>query len=1167
MFTPPLTNGNITTTHRIGTDGSDIITSQTGYDMAGQMAWSTDALGHQTTFTNYTDASGQSVQLVNRQGTTSTQTSARDHSLLSKKGNAAPQVRYDYGAAQNGGVAHRFVKTIQLDGNDNDTAEWTQTFQDAAGRTTKTVYVDGAEATSLYNGLGQLSTQIDPDGVTTLYQYNPAGQLEYTAIDANRNGAIDMTGPDQVTRTVSDVAVHGTNVVRRTQTFVYADGTGNPTLVSSTETAVDAQRSWSYSGRGTNETDTSFTGAGAWTSTQTVADGTITTTSYQANRAVGLVVSDPSITLRQEAREYDTHNRLWKVTDARNGTTTYGYNDADQITSVTTPTPGTGQSAQITTTVYDDFGRPGLVQAADSTWLTNTYFANGLIQMKLGGKDYPAAYTYDYAGRKQTMTTWGASGAAITTWKYNSRGQLQSKVYPDGNGPTFTYTPAGRVLTRTWARGVVTTSAYDTAGRLQQTSYSDGTPSINLGYNRMGRVSSINGAVSGTLQYSALGQLLAEDISDANLGYGSQLRSTLDGLNRVQAVNNWTIQYASTLGYTGSRMINVSGGARQAIYGYIPNSTLLASTTVQQGSTSLATTRQYDALNRLQSISTPGFSAAYNYNSANQRTALTNADGSFWQYGYDTLGQVTSGYKYWPGGELVAGQQFEFSYDAIGNRTYDKRGGNPDGTGMRQANYSVNSLNQYTSREVPGFIEASGSVASTASVTVNGLAPTQQGTYFRRELSVDNSAAGVFTNVAIVASDATSTNATSRTTFVPATPETFRYDLDGNRTNDAQWNYTWNAENRLVHMAAVAAVPADLQIQLDYTYDWQGRRIAKTVTQNGQTTSRWKFFYDGWNLIGEQDDVTGLKISYTWGLDLSRTRRGAGGVGGLLWMIVHTGSLAGTYSYVHDGNGNVIGLINMADGSIAAHYQYGPFGELLRATGPLATMNHFCFATKYRDSETGLYYYGYRYYEPSTGKWLSSDPIAETGGLNLNSLNGNNPINTFDALGCQIIVNSTTNLHESILVATNGQFVRGQTGTRLDVSVTKTKCYLHIAGEFTLRLRLLDSSNPQWDIRLPRYDRWNAGGNRSNEVEREATLAHESDHVRTYERFIDVIEQLNKLEGRFVLTDWEAGILEQNLKTIYGEALTHSQRFDQDDEDWNSGNRYMDHPFVPTTSL
>jgi RHS repeat-associated protein len=63
----------------------------------------------------------------------------------------------------------------------------------------------------------------------------------------------------------------------------------------------------------------------------------------------------------------------------------------------------------------------------------------------------------------------------------------------------------------------------------------------------------------------------------------------------------------------------------------------------------------------------------------------------------------------------------------------------------------------------------------------------------------------------------------------------------------------------------------------------------------------------------------------------------------------------------------------------------GPFGELLRATGPMAKANPFRFSTKFQDDETDLIYYGYRYYSARVGKWLNTDPVGEKGGCNLYS--------------------------------------------------------------------------------------------------------------------------------------------------------------------------------------
>ena len=90
-------------------------------------------------------------------------------------------------------------------------------------------------------------------------------------------------------------------------------------------------------------------------------------------------------------------------------------------------------------------------------------------------------------------------------------------------------------------------------------------------------------------------------------------------------------------------------------------------------------------------------------------------------------------------------------------------------------------------------------------------------------------------------------------------------------------------------------------------------------------------------------------------------------------------------------------MINVIDGAVEC-YAYGPFGEVVRASGPMAGQNPSQFSTKYTDAETGLNYYGYRYYNPSTGRWISRDPIGENGGLNLMS-SRNNPVSQVNSLG------------------------------------------------------------------------------------------------------------------------------------------------------------------------
>jgi len=84
---------------------------------------------------------------------------------------------------------------------------------------------------------------------------------------------------------------------------------------------------------------------------------------------------------------------------------------------------------------------------------------------------------------------------------------------------------------------------------------------------------------------------------------------------------------------------------------------------------------------------------------------------------------------------------------------------------------------------------------------------------------------------------------------------------------------------------------------------------------------------------------------------------------------------------------------------VAVHYEYSPFGRPVASTGSQSDAFMHRFSTKYLDDETNLYYYGLRYYSSELGRWISRDPIGETGGLALFSFTWNSPVILFDGLG------------------------------------------------------------------------------------------------------------------------------------------------------------------------
>ena len=205
-------------------------------------------------------------------------------------------------------------------------------------------------------------------------------------------------------------------------------------------------------------------------------------------------------------------------------------------------------------------------------------------------------------------------------------------------------------------------------------------------------------------------------------------------------------------------------------------------------------------------------------------------------------------------------------------------------------------------------------------------------------------------------------------------------------TKSRQRQYAYDAENRLTSVSS-NGVPL-----VTNAYDAQGRRVHKT-TPNATTT----FFYDGWNLVEERiacTDGTTSTVQYHWGKDLSGSLQGSGGIGGLLYM-KRNGTI---YVPHYDAHGNIVRYTDTA-GAVMAEYAYGAFGDLLSATGPMADAFRIRFSSKYLDPETGLYYYGYRFYSPALMRWLNRDPIEERGGVNVYAFCGNGSTYRLDARG------------------------------------------------------------------------------------------------------------------------------------------------------------------------
>ncbi|UDQ98393.1 RHS repeat-associated core domain-containing protein [Lentisphaerota bacterium WC36G] len=177
--------------------------------------------------------------------------------------------------------------------------------------------------------------------------------------------------------------------------------------------------------------------------------------------------------------------------------------------------------------------------------------------------------------------------------------------------------------------------------------------------------------------------------------------------------------------------------------------------------------------------------------------------------------------------------------------------------------------------------------------------------------------------------------------------------------------------------------------KLEFKYDYKGRRREKKVFE--KINDEWvlkshkSFIYNKYKLIKTVNELNNGSISdrFVW-------------LGDNLLALEKDGV---AFNYIADGNKNITQLINLTTGEIANKYDYSPFGQLAKTDENVE--NVFKFSSEYAETETGLIYYNYRYYNPTTGKWLSRDPIGEVGGFNLYAISENNLIDYVDMLGLQ----------------------------------------------------------------------------------------------------------------------------------------------------------------------
>ncbi|MBU1087274.1 MAG: RHS repeat-associated core domain-containing protein [Candidatus Omnitrophica bacterium] len=203
----------------------------------------------------------------------------------------------------------------------------------------------------------------------------------------------------------------------------------------------------------------------------------------------------------------------------------------------------------------------------------------------------------------------------------------------------------------------------------------------------------------------------------------------------------------------------------------------------------------------------------------------------------------------------------------------------------------------------------------------------------------------------------------------------YGYDPDGNLISRSEqgttWNYTWNAENKLIKASS------SLGKSIDYRYYEDGNLGSKT----SQDTT--KYIYDGIHCIAKYDAGNQLVSEIVYGPQIDEVLCSLDNVD--------------TAHYYHQDALQSVTVITDGFANKSATYEYDVYGKIKDKIGSFD--NEILYTGRWLDEETGLYYYRARWYDADSGRFISRDPIGTAGGINLYGYVGNGVVNKLDPRG------------------------------------------------------------------------------------------------------------------------------------------------------------------------
>ncbi len=704
------------------------------------------------------------------------------------------------------------------------------------------------------------------------------------------------------------------------------------------------------------------------------------------------------------------------VEDTNGNRITAGYTSG-RLTSLT---HSDGQSIQIT------YNAAGLIDLMTDPYGRETKFA------------YDSTNTYllsvtNYDGTSQSYTYAGSSVGVFanalesvvytdgvkTNFDYDSLGRLSFVAENTGaSDPTNISYPGGGEVDITDATGDKSRLFFDARGLLVKTVDPLGNPtyqtfdsSYNLvsstgptgltsqfSYNGVGQVTTITDALGGTTQFAYNGAFNAvTSMTDAN-GNVTSYAYDANGNQVSTTYANGTVARASYDAH-GNPIGTVNPNGQAIAYTYNAQGQM----TSQTFADGTVETYAYDAHGNLIQTTDPTGMTTYVYNANDWLIEVEYPGGLYLKFTYDASGRRTSSVD-------QTGYTLNYAYDALGNLSEIT-----DTTGAMIVSYTYDADNRLSRKDMGNgtyttyAYDADGNVTALINYAPDGA--------MNSEFLYAYDSRGLVTSMATLQAKWTYTyDALGQLTGWNApdgSNATYTYDAMGNRVlvdqNGVTTSYTTNDMNQYTTVSGVT-----------YTYDADGNLIRKqsgsdVTTYSYDPSDRLIAVTHGTDIQDYSYDALGSMVASTNDGVVIRGVVDPAGLGNVVSQYSTTGALiarfdygtglisqateSGKYYYDSDALGSTVGLSD-SSGSYVNSYSYQPFGELFASTETVTNPYEFVGQFGVQDTSSGALFMGNRFYDPSTGKFMTRDPLGLAGGdQDFSRYADNNPVTLVDPQG------------------------------------------------------------------------------------------------------------------------------------------------------------------------